>query len=462
MNSDLNTLRPGGDPRTLSDFSALKEELNKRFHPARPDVDWARAHGLCLSLFNQNGADLQTAAWFTLIRQHQAGIDGLNEGLSIIQILLSQHWQAIWPQQTHARVEILSVLSQQLIAGLRSIHPIYADLPALYQAESTLSKIGQQLQSLELKHLTQLERLQDLLTTQARQLESTDMPDSGFVPSTPLKMPPSSPSSFHVRTAATPISIKANATLTTNSPQPTAADIAKKQYRRGLGIGILAGLVTASVLGTGILYGLSPDFIAQIKASKSIEHVLPKLPDFNVNTESILKSQLVDKANPEQVSTQHLASIDGYLGELESLSPIWSQEYAFDMVSFLKKQFNNNSDINKLNEQWQQNIQVNALPEDRLNQWSEGMAKLNALSLRLDSLDGKPRSYMTGSELKTIIFNARENFNRSIPLEEELRQLEALQKKGTVAESEYQRIDTHFKQLLNRYTLILHEKSAIE
>ncbi|ELX8379057.1 hypothetical protein AB7Y49_00950 [Providencia vermicola] len=55
MTPDLNTLRLGGDPRTLADFSALKNELNKRFHPARPDIDWTRAHELCLSLFNQNG-----------------------------------------------------------------------------------------------------------------------------------------------------------------------------------------------------------------------------------------------------------------------------------------------------------------------------------------------------------------------------------------------------------------------
>ena len=69
MNPDLNTLRLGGDPRTYADFAALKEELNTHFHPARPDIDWARAHGLCPSLFNQNGADLPTRAWFTLMRQ---------------------------------------------------------------------------------------------------------------------------------------------------------------------------------------------------------------------------------------------------------------------------------------------------------------------------------------------------------------------------------------------------------
>lgn len=88
------------------------------------------------------------------------------------------------------------------------------------------------------------------------------------------------------------------------------------------------------------------------------------------------------------------------------------------------------------------------------------MEQLNKLSIRLDSLDGKPRSYITGSELKTIIFNARQYFNQGMPLEEELRRLEALQAQGTVAESEYQRIDNHFKQLLYRYTLLRHPQEG--
>lgn len=88
------------------------------------------------------------------------------------------------------------------------------------------------------------------------------------------------------------------------------------------------------------------------------------------------------------------------------------------------------------------------------------MEELNKLSVRLDSLDGKPRSYITGSELKTIIFNARQYFNQGLPLEEELRRLEVLQAQGTVAESEYQRIDNHLKQLLNRYALLRNSQES--
>ncbi|EPW2021080.1 VasL domain-containing protein [Escherichia coli] len=443
MNPDLNTLRPGGDPRTLADFAALKEELNKRFHPARPDVDWARAYGLCLSLFNQNGADLQTCAWFTLIRQHQNGIAGLNEGLSLLQHLLTCHWQDLWPQQTHARVEILATLSQQLMTGLRAHAPVYADLPALYQTEATLNQIGQLLQTLELKHLTQLERLQNLLASQARQLENTDVSDSGFIPPTPRQRLKTSPSVFHTQTAESPISIKAHTTISTPPP-------AKPSYRKGIYVGLTWGSVLTGALCAGTLYVLHPQINNHVLAQ-----ALPQLPEFTPNIASIIERQLQPNSDqPGSFSPEKLNMIDNYLTELESVSPVWSQQYRLSMVSYLAKQYGERQEVREFNDKWQQNMQINALSDDKLQQWSEGMTTLNNLSTRLDSLDGKPRSYITGSELKTIIFNARQYFNQGIPLEEELRKLEQLQIRGSVPESEYQRVDIHFKQLLNRYALI--------
>lgn len=67
------TLKTGSDPRTLPDYAALRDELSKLTHPARPDVNWRYAEKLCLSLFEQNGVELQTATeqqhdW---IRQHR-------------------------------------------------------------------------------------------------------------------------------------------------------------------------------------------------------------------------------------------------------------------------------------------------------------------------------------------------------------------------------------------------------
>lgn len=52
-------LKTGGDPRTLADHAALRNEMNKLTHPAHPDVNWPHAKTLCLWLFEHNGVELQ-------------------------------------------------------------------------------------------------------------------------------------------------------------------------------------------------------------------------------------------------------------------------------------------------------------------------------------------------------------------------------------------------------------------
>ncbi|XTD37191.1 type VI secretion system ImpA family N-terminal domain-containing protein [Citrobacter murliniae] len=46
-------VKTGGDPRLLADYAALRDELAKLSHPARPDVDWGRVEQLSLALFRQ-------------------------------------------------------------------------------------------------------------------------------------------------------------------------------------------------------------------------------------------------------------------------------------------------------------------------------------------------------------------------------------------------------------------------
>ncbi|MBI0247275.1 ImpA family type VI secretion system protein, partial [Yersinia pestis subsp. pestis] len=107
-------LKTGGDPRALADFTALRGELNKLAHPARPDVDWVRVEQLCLALFRQNGVELQTAVDFTLARTHTVGLAGLCEGLELLAGLVCHQWRGLWPPQTHARVALLAWLSDRL------------------------------------------------------------------------------------------------------------------------------------------------------------------------------------------------------------------------------------------------------------------------------------------------------------------------------------------------------------
>lgn len=67
-------LKTGGDPRTFADYVSLRDEMSKLTHPARPDVNWPHAETLCLSLFEHNGVELQTTAWYTLARTDRKSV----------------------------------------------------------------------------------------------------------------------------------------------------------------------------------------------------------------------------------------------------------------------------------------------------------------------------------------------------------------------------------------------------
>ncbi len=170
-------VRTGSDPRNLPDFTALREEMGKLTHPARPDVDWRKVEVLSLSLFESNGVELQTCAWYTLARSHLARVSGLNEGLAILTALLSHQWAQLWPQPVHARAEIINGLLQRLHKLFRTFSLGAADVPALVLAETRLLEIKDILRRQDLSHACQVNPLMQLIRSALSRLENSPQPE---------------------------------------------------------------------------------------------------------------------------------------------------------------------------------------------------------------------------------------------------------------------------------------------
>lgn len=458
MNSYLDSLPVGGDPRVFNQFLSIKEELDKRFHPARPDINWQYVHELCISLLNQNGVDLQTAAWFVLCRQHQSGLDGLNEGLYLIHKILTQYWQTLWPVQTHTRINILSSLSQQLISGIRGTTFVYSDLSILYQIEELLKSINHHLQILEIKHLVQFDYLENLIIAQARQLENADTLDSNFnsldLSSTINKENEIPPQIIDTTLSASSTPLNANESIT--SPKTyTSSSISlhspvKKTYRQELWRGILIGILTSSLFFVILFYF----WLSELK-NNNLTDAFPYIPTINAHAGSFIEQQTANSKNiTKTLNAPQIGVIQQRLNELALLSPTWAQSYGLEVIRYLNEQYEDNPELLSFTQLWKNNLKINATTDEQLNQWSKGMTELDRLSQRLDSFDGNPKNYITGSELKSIIFKARQHFNQAKPLEEELRLLEKQPTRNAISDYEYQQIDNHFKQLLNRYSLL--------
>ncbi|MBD2826422.1 VasL domain-containing protein [Xenorhabdus szentirmaii] len=455
-------LKTGGDPRTLPDFVALRDELNKLHHPARPDVNWEQAERLCLSLFSQNGVELQTAAWYTLIRTTRAGLAGLNEGLAIIHGLVTHQWQSIWPQQVHARVDVLAGLSQRLINVLRTQTFVYADLSSLYQTEKYLNQLCQTLQQLELKHVSQLERLSTFIHNAAMRLESLESLEGANM-DVALKEPLQSTVEFAqqpVPSPKTPQQTWVYVVKPEEGPKPNVVVMSPEppeppgfQWKAFFG-----GILLALVLCAGGVGGWYYTIQDQNKVDPRLQATIPPLPAILPNDVLYSLTALSDKAREENSIV--LETTQARLKTLNTLSPTWGQDYGFALVHQAKTIWPHAPLTAALAEQWQKQLTMNATPIDSLGYWQDSQDQLADLTRRLNELDIKRGRYMTGSELKSAVFTLTQTLNKAPPLEEKLRQLEEASAKGELPPALIQQTDLHFIQLLNRYSLIKQNRNT--
>ncbi|HAT1684234.1 TPA: hypothetical protein I8Y21_005011 [Klebsiella oxytoca] len=426
-------LRPGGDPRTLADYTLLRDEMNKLTHPARPDVDWSYAETLCLNLFDTNGADLQTAAWYTLVRTHRAGLAGMNEGLALLEALITRAWGHLWPQPVHARTEILASLGQRLQQHLRTLTPVYADLGALYQAETHLSAITGALQRLALKHRTGLDGLCRQIYTTAVRLERGG--GDGAVPQVG-------------QTPGPEYAGEAPCVRRVSGGQPVPVTPSHEaQARRSTFLKpFLAGVLTTLVAGGLVGWGIPrlTDSPARQALMASVAPLPGTLPEETLM--SLQRSGLSRKT-----AQVWLTQARQQLAQLSAASPVRILRHGNDVVREAQTLWPEHPETTALVRQWQQAQDAAALPQDSLNGWHEGMRRLQQLAQRLDGLDEQKGRYMTVSELKSQVFALTRDFGRTVPVEEQLRQMAALPDGAPVPEGLRAQTQQHLKQLLVRY-----------
>ncbi|EKM5065496.1 type VI secretion system ImpA family N-terminal domain-containing protein [Cronobacter turicensis] len=427
-------LKTGGDPRLLPDYAALREELGKLTHPARPDVNWRRVEQLSLLLFERNGVELQTAAAYTQARLRLLGLPGLNEGLAIIDALIARQWGNLWPQPVHARMEILSSLSQRVQQTLRSMPLRYAELGALYQAEQHLTNIIAVLERLELKHLSQMDALRLHLHNAAARLEN-DAEQSDAPPVVQNAADVSEARVDDVRRVYVAASAPASDVISPQSP----ARRALKPF--------IAGMFTMLLAGSAVLMGWQayhrPD-PAQVRIAASLRD-WPQ-----VAASPALTPEQARQADPAAVLDQTRLRLDWLAAQAPDRNIRFACALARQAGALLPQQ----PQAQALTRQWRQQMSASAMPLQNLESWRHGMTQLDELTARLNALDERRGKYLTGSELKTMVFNIRQAFAAMPPAEELLRQMAEQRQQGVVPTALRQETETRLNQLLYRYVLL--------
>lgn len=158
----------------------------------------------------------------------------------------------------------------------------------------------------------------------------------------------------------------------------------------------------------------------------------------------------VDKIILSADSPESAKIDDASLAAQQPLLPMWCQNYAgFTLVSRTEP-----IDADNLKAQWQHYIATQTLSQEAVSGWNQGMEGLQNLTRRLNELDERKGKYLTGSELKSMVFTIMQNFGRSVPVEEQLFQLSQTSSGTPAPAALLLQTDIHLNQLLNRYALI--------
>lgn len=438
-------LKTGGDPRLLPDYAALRDELSKLTHPARPDVNWRYAEKLCLSLFEQNGVELQTAAWYTLARTQLAGLFGLNEGLTILEALISHQWGALWPQPVHARMEILSSLSQRLQQRMRSLPLNYSDLSQLNRAEQLLTGLREVLQRLELKHLSQLDTLRTLMHNSAVRLENSDgITSTGSSIQPGIVLPATvmnDATAFTGDFAGGPDEDKPESAVKwvyVAQPEPqsnvevlSTMPVPVKKWK-SFAAGICTMLVISIVSAWGWHFLHRPDPLQTQLAASLAPFPAP-----------LTSEQLGMLRQQTSLPQELIAQTQQQLARLDKLPPDWDIAYSRKLIQQVQVLWPEQAKA--LVQQWQQQINISVLPVDKTNGWHEGMTQLQALADKLNALDGQKGKYITVSELKSQVFGMLTSFRQTVPVEEQLRQLKLLPEDSPQRQQQIQQAEQHLR-----------------
>lgn len=106
-------------------------------------------------------------------------------------------------------------------------------------------------------------------------------------------------------------------------------------------------------------------------------------------------------------------------------------------------------EVAELQLKWQQRQAESKLPPDSLTGWHNGMQQLQALTDKLNGLDGQKGKYITVSELKSVVYEMTRSFSQTVPLEEQLRLMQSQQ--GDAALATQQQIQRHLNGVIQVY-----------
>lgn len=428
MSNDVltQTIVTGSDPRSLPEFSAIREEINKASHPSQPELNWRLVESLALTIFKTNGVDLHTATYYTLARTRTQGLAGFCEGTELLAAMVSHEWDNFWPQGGPARTEMLDWFNTRTGNILRQqISFSETDLPLLYRTERALQLICDKLQQVELKRQPRVENLLWFVQNTRRRFEP--QPKKNSDPQTTVRTLVYAPES------------PAYATAEVMPPLPGLPEM-KVEVR-----GMVDGTATARQYGTMMSFMVGVACTTVIAAALWWWQVYP------------MQQQLTQvKDTAQGAATVWLASPDlkGYERRLQQLfdaSPVQPLEIGMQMMHAADTRWPESLQQQQATAEWNEKLKTRAQSSPQLRGWLQTRQDLHTFA---DLVMQREKEGLTLSYIKNVIWQAERGLGQETPLESLLTQYQDACAQGQNTDTLEKQIDERLGGVLSRWLLL--------
>ena len=434
MNDTTHIIRVGDDPRSLPEFSAIREEVNKANHPSQPEVNWRLVESLALTLFKSNGIDLHSATYYTLARTRNNGLAGFCEGCELLAGLITAEWEHFWPQNYQARSDMLEWFNTRVGNLLRQNPSLMnGDVQLMYRTERTLQLICDKLQQVELKRIPRVENLlyfvQNIRRRTEAEQQSMNVPGNRYSPATLVYMPSASEASdpiFSPLTSMTPEPqaprVEVHFPGSENTPRPRPWRSVRD---------FIAGALCTVLVGLGIwwwqIHPLQQQ-LAQVndtaQGGAALWLTAPVLEDYPTRLNRLLNTSPLQPLE----TGEHLT---------RSATALWPE----------------NTSQQQATARWNTTLAQRADNSPTLRGYIQVQKDLHNFAVLLVERE-KNKEGLTLSYLKTVAYQAETLLNQEIPLEALLTQLEEAKKQQQSTQTLEKQINERIDSLSSRYLLI--------
>lgn len=424
-------IKLGEDPRSLPEFSAIREEVNKANHPAHPEVNWRLVESLALTLFKSNGVDLHSATYYTLARTRINGLAGFCEGCELLAGLITAEWEHFWPQNYQARSDMLEWFNSRVGSILRQNPSLLtADTNLLMRTERTLQLICDKLQQVELKRIPRVENLLYFVQNIRKRVETDQQTLSvsshQYASPTLVYMPSQSEMLDSVNYPLPGVE---------QSPQPAKVEVhfpgsenhtSKSSWNSTRAF--LAGMACAATLALTLWWW----------------QVLPMQKQI---------AQLDDTNQGSIALWLTMPTLENYPQNLNRLlyaSPLQTLETGEQLTKTANSIWLNSEQQQKATASWNNALKLRAANSPQLRGYLQVQQDLHQFSALLVERE-KNKEGLTLSYLKTVAYQAETQLNKEIPLEALLTQLEDDRKQNQNTQTLEKQINERIDALSSRY-----------